>query len=187
MTARTKSTGAEKAAWMLIISSLLVIEVAAIRRDREASEGRMVNIASTVKQSLDQITGGGQFCYLWSENLGGGNATFSLMNSGALPLDRCFMVIHDNSPIKSKDDAEKAFLPLRAQEFGPVRPGANQMTTTGVILPCCSYYIQIFTRNDRFYETLTVNPDYPKNSRSTQTISIRDDKGKVIYEYPTKN
>jgi hypothetical protein len=34
MAGRTKATGAEKAAWMLIISTLLVIEVLAIRKDR---------------------------------------------------------------------------------------------------------------------------------------------------------
>jgi hypothetical protein len=35
MAARTKATGAEKAAWMLIISTLLVTEVLAIHKDRE--------------------------------------------------------------------------------------------------------------------------------------------------------
>ncbi len=38
MAARTKATGAEKAAWMLIISALLVIEVAAIKKERFFNE-----------------------------------------------------------------------------------------------------------------------------------------------------
>ena len=38
MAARTKATGPEKATWMLIISSLLIVEVLAIRKERQFNE-----------------------------------------------------------------------------------------------------------------------------------------------------
>jgi hypothetical protein len=41
MTARTKASGAEKAAWMMIISCLLVIEVSAIRKDRKENNDKI--------------------------------------------------------------------------------------------------------------------------------------------------
>jgi hypothetical protein len=44
MAARTKATGAEKAAWMLIISSLLVIEVLAIQKDRKLHDDEMASL-----------------------------------------------------------------------------------------------------------------------------------------------
>ena len=46
MTARTKASGPEKAVWMLIITSLLVSEVLAIRKDREANNGQMARLLS---------------------------------------------------------------------------------------------------------------------------------------------
>ncbi len=44
MTARTKASGAEKVVWMLIITSLLLSEVLAIRKDRAAHDDQLANI-----------------------------------------------------------------------------------------------------------------------------------------------
>jgi hypothetical protein len=44
MTARTKATGIEKAVWMVLISSLLVIEVLAIRKDRKEHDDALAKL-----------------------------------------------------------------------------------------------------------------------------------------------
>jgi hypothetical protein len=44
MAARTKATGAEKATWMLIISSLLVAEILAIHKDRQLHDAELANL-----------------------------------------------------------------------------------------------------------------------------------------------
>ena len=144
------------------------------------------HIAATAKQSLDQITGNHQFCYLSLLRLGTGQIGFWVRNSGTLPLERCYVVIFDNpTPTpKTPEEREKLFIPLVAREVGPVSPGPNQMTGTAIVLPCCPYKISIFTRNDRFLETLTVNPGYPTNSRSAESITVMDDKGRKVYVYP---
>jgi hypothetical protein len=136
-------------------------------------------------KALLEITGGGQYCYLTSMPTGMGTINLVVMNSGPLPLERCLVSIHENVPIKSAEDAERNFRPLVFKELGPVSPGPKQGITTGIILPIGSYYIQIYTRNDRFYETLTVNPDYPRDaSKGYETIEVRDDKWKLLYSQP---
>jgi hypothetical protein len=225
----TKIGSREKAVWLFVMFTLLLLEIKSVYQDRnehdeqqaearqrendsfqtiadginrtiitseqqfEATTADMKQlmhsasyIALTAKQSLDQITGNHQFCYLSSERLGNGQIGFLVMNSGPLPLERCYVVIFDNpsSIPKTPEEREKLFVPLVARELGPVLPGPNQMMGTAIVLPCCSYRISIFTRNDRFLETLTVNPDYPTNSRSFENTTVMDDKGRKVHVYP---
>jgi hypothetical protein len=61
MTARTKASGAEKAVWMLIITSSLVIEVLAIRKDRhEHDESLATLLAEEVGARKDAKTNFGE-------------------------------------------------------------------------------------------------------------------------------
>jgi hypothetical protein len=55
MAARTKATGAEKAAWMLIISALLVIEVGAIKKERFFNEQTEKSRAEEERQHFGVI------------------------------------------------------------------------------------------------------------------------------------
>jgi hypothetical protein len=160
----------------------------------KSAEGRIValsnGIALTAKKSLDQITGNGQFCYLMatlpvgSQN---GKAYFQLakMNSGSLPLDVCHVLIHDNSPIHSGADAQRAIAVMVDEQLGPLPPGktagksGTQGFGTNIVLPEGSYYIQINTRNDRFYETLTIHPNVP--GKGLESIEVRDDQWKIVY------
>ncbi|MGB2604396.1 MAG: hypothetical protein WBC78_12435 [Candidatus Sulfotelmatobacter sp.] len=64
MTARTKATGTEKAVWMLIISTLLVSEVLAIRKDRREHDEQTARLLQLEKESLDNITGGDSYAYV---------------------------------------------------------------------------------------------------------------------------
>ncbi len=51
MTARAKASGAEKAVWMLIITSLLLSEVLAIRKDRREHDDQLARILSEEVQA----------------------------------------------------------------------------------------------------------------------------------------
>jgi len=140
-------------------------------------------------KALQQITGGGQYCYLEAEPVGSGRIGFFVWNSGPLPLERCFVVIRENLTPKSAQDAVRQFQPIMVKELGPIAPGKNRGMGTDIVLPASSYYIQIHTRNDRFYETLTVHTDYPngKKGEGFQSIKIRDDKGRLVYSYPEQH
>jgi hypothetical protein len=136
--------------------------------------------------ALKEITGNGQYCYLMALPAGQGLAQLMVMNSGPLPLERCFVIVHGNFPVKSAQDAESRMRPLDLRELGPVARGKDQGITTDNVLPATSYYIQIITRNDRFYETLTIHSDYPNPQKHEgyETIKIRDEKWRVVYSSP---
>ncbi len=139
---------------------------------------------STSTLALNQITGGGQYCYLMALPDGPGKVVTVVMNSGPYPLERCFVRITDNSPIKSAQDAIARFNGIVAKELGPVAPSKNLGMTTDIVLPFGSYYMQITTRNDRFFETLTVNSPPYKKGEGFETIEVRNDKGKLVYSQP---
>jgi hypothetical protein len=142
--------------------------------------------------ALHQITGGGQFCYLMALPAGSANGRtvfgLAVMNSGPLPLDVCRVLIHDNSPIKSAADAERNFQVIVDRELGPLPPGTTQGQkgtqgfVTDIIVPEGSYYIQINTRNDRFYETLTIHPNVP--GKGLESIEVRDQQWKIVHSEP---
>jgi len=110
------------------------------------------------------------------------------MNSGPLPLDVCHVLIHENFQIKSATDAERAFQVLFDEQLGPLPPGkiagksGTQGFGTNIVVPEGSYYIQINTRNDRFYETLTIHPNVP--GKGLETIEVRNEQWKVVHSEP---
>jgi hypothetical protein len=64
MTARIKATGIEKAAWMIVISGLLVVEVMAIRKDRKEHDEVLATLIAGVNDNLKMQTGGDSFAYI---------------------------------------------------------------------------------------------------------------------------
>ncbi len=163
------------------------------KRHFDATMSTMEGLISTGNKSLAQETGNGQFCYLTAFPAAGtakSRVVFHLMkmNSGPLPLDVCHVLIHDNAPIRSAADAQRAFEILYDQQLGPLPPGkiAGRSGTEGfgtnMAVQEGSYYIQINTRNDRFYETLTIHPNIP--GKGLETIEVRDQKWKVVYSEP---
>lgn len=178
----TRISKRKKAVWTAVMFVLLGLELKSIfqdrnEHDREQGAARaeeldhFERIAKGIGTSIDQITGGDQYCWLSPERLPNGSNTFWLRNSGDLPLERCYVAIHDASPVKSAADANKRFVPLFAKELGPVSPGTSQMISTGIILPCCSYTITILTRNDSFMEL--IDPPTP--------VKVIGSKGKWMY------
>jgi hypothetical protein len=159
-------------------------------------------------KALNEITGGGQYCYLVA-NLRPpgpqGKVQLNVMNSGPLPLERCHVVTHRNLPYKPPMETPKtpeeikkygqdferqfnlAFVPIVVRELGPLPPGSRtpgsvQGVTTDILLEVGSYYIQIYTRDDWFYETLTIRK--PSNNEPFQTIVVKDEKGEVLPTQP---
>ena len=123
-------------------------------------------IASTTKQSLSQVTGDHEFCYLSAAipvgKTNDGKMGFSLNVAafGELPLDYCYVRILENRPRPSSEDFARQFAGIASKQLGPIAPGKVRGrngilgVSTGITLPEGSYYVQITTRNDRFYEML---------------------------------
>jgi hypothetical protein len=103
--------------------------------------------------------------------------------NGPLPLDVCHVLIHDNSPVRSAADALRNMQSLFDAQLGPLPPGevkgksGTEGFGTNMAVPEGSYYIQINTRNDRFYETLTIHPNVP--GKALETIEVRNERGKL--------
>lgn len=64
MTARTKASGPEKVAWMLIITSLLVSEVLAIREDRRKNDEQVAKLWYEEVAAINTLTGDESFAFL---------------------------------------------------------------------------------------------------------------------------
>jgi hypothetical protein len=143
-------------------------------------------------KALKQITGGGQYCYLMIGLPVGNNAwQMSVLNSGEMPLDICRVVVYDESntsPPKDFAEAMRQMRPIASEQVGPLAPGVIPHrqgmlgSWTNIVLPVGSYYIQITTRNDRFYETLTLSP--PQPGKAIEEIKITDELGKTVYQEP---
>jgi hypothetical protein len=155
--------------------------------------GASTNIARTANKSLAQVTGNGQFCYLMATiPVGQPNSPMqwqlAKLNSGPLPLDVCHVMIHENIQVKSAEDAERAIRVIADTQLGPLPPGkikghsGTQGFTTDIVVPEGSYYIQINTRNDYFYETLTIHPHVP--GKGLETIEVRNQDWKVVHSEP---
>jgi hypothetical protein len=164
------------------------------------------NAVTLSTKAVREITGGGQYCYLMAIPSAPGTAAIIVMNSGPLPLERCLVIIHRSVPFKPsvqnpktpeefeklqqemKSQFDLTFRPIVAKELGPVapgkKPGEGEGLLTDISLPFGSYYIQIITRNDRFYETLEIHPDYPNGKTGYESIEIKDQTGKAIYSSP---
>lgn len=144
------------------------------------------------QNALQQITGGGSYCYLMATvsvaTNTGTSWELAVMNAGEYPLDICHVLIHKNFQPKSAQDAEQLMEVIVDQQLGPLPPGKTKNGSEGfmtrIILPAGSYYIQINTRNDRFYETLTIHPD--DKSKGLEDIEVRDQKWNLVYQQPPK-
>ncbi|MGC2363484.1 MAG: hypothetical protein WA555_00575 [Candidatus Sulfotelmatobacter sp.] len=165
--------------------------IAADQQHFDATMSSMKRLVGTANKSLAQVTGNGQFCYLTPTGMPvsvGNKTMFRLakMNSGSLPLEVCHILVHENLQIKSEADAERAFQVLYDRQLGPLPPGKIAGVqgllgfATDIIVPEGSYYIQINTRNDRFYETLTVGKAVGKR------LEILNARGKIVYPEPSK-
>jgi len=143
-------------------------------------------IAKTAKQSLDQITGGGQFCYLRVEEKVQGGYLLMPMNSGPIPLAQCYVAIHPNPGPGALGYPQANFQIILARELGPLPPGPSRsLIKVPIVVPAGPYFIDIFTRNQMFVEFLTINSDYPKNGKPLETIEVRGGKaGKLLYKDP---
>ncbi len=232
MTVRAdRFTSFEKVVWVLISATLFIIEVKAVRRDRDEFAAQQLGLrkeenshfAGILQQNqnhfdtslrkmeaiaelsgkavyfssnaLQQITGGGQYCYLVGLPIGPGLIALGVVNSGPLPLDRCSVVVrHKEAPsAHSLEEAVKTFEPpLLTREFGPLPPGETihpsrgftLRFSTAVVEPLYdSYKVEIHTRNEDFTESLTVPPEVVagQNKDKFERIEIRDTKGKRIY------
>jgi hypothetical protein len=110
------------------------------------------------------------------------------MNSGPLPLDVCHVIVREDIPIKSVQDAQRAMSAIADKQLGPLPPGkikghsGTQGFGSNIVVPVGSYYIQINTRNDYFYETLKMHPLIP--GKGWETIEVRDKDGKVVFHEP---
>jgi hypothetical protein len=173
---------------------------AILKQDREQFRNTLAEMQSQVvlsrktitlsRDALQQLTAAGSFCYLEPFLLpypSDGQILWQLMvsNPSHFPLDVYRVAIHDNAPINSAEDADRNERILALRQLGPLPPGCTpggtvRGMTTDISVPQGSYYIQINTRNDWFYETLNIDP----NSRHTTApiVEIRDQNGKLIAE-----
>jgi len=103
------------------------------------------------------------------------------MNSGPLPLDICHVLVQRNLPIKSQEDAFRAMQVIVDRQLGPLPPGKDKGFATDIFLPEGSYYLQINTRNNRFYETLTMH-----TNPILEEIEVRDEKWNIVYSESKK-
>jgi hypothetical protein len=169
------------------------IQFAATMSRTQAMLRKEQKITETTNKSLDQLTGGGQFCYLMAiepVRLNDGRLAFQLakMNSGPLPLDVCHVLIHEDFPPKSAADAARLMNVIVDRQLGPLPPGKVSGTqgtlgfSTDIILPEGSYYIQINTRNNRFYENLAIHPNV--KDKGLEDIEVRDQKYNLVYSEP---
>lgn len=169
--------------------------------------GEMKQLAGLSRQAItlssnavQQVTGGGQFCYLQpmiSLGTADGKAWFQMavFNSGPLPLPVCHVDIHDVSQVKNSGFAgvDRALLVMVDQELGPIPPGKPSGGNAGspygrsvdIRLPEGSYHILISTRNDQFFEDLTVRAEGDKQAGPKDMV-VHDWNGKVIFPEPEK-
>src|SRR5712692_1429150 len=144
--------------------------------------------------TLQQITGGGQFCYLMGFSAGPELIGLGAVNSGPLPLERCDVVVTKNTAKPTPKSLEESLKtlepPLLSKEYGPVPPGVTIHPTKGfsleisgaVVVPRFdSYKIDIHTRNGHFTETLTLSPNEFIGDSGSERIKIIDSRGKQVY------
>ena len=131
-------------------------------------------------KALNQITGGGQFCWLMAVPLGEEQFPLAAMNSGNLPLERCRVVIRKADHSSKMEEYTNLLHPLWVEELGPLAPIKDGGPQTKIMLPIGSYSIDIQTRNDRFIESLTIEP----KSQGFATVEVRDLKHRLLYASP---
>lgn len=144
-------------------------------------------VARTTQESLAQVTGNGQFCYLMAITRPGadvqklGLLPLYKMNSGRLPLDECHVMVSYNTP----DDPARNSQILFNEDVGPIPPrnlgGTGDRLRTNISVKAGPYFIEIHTRNNRFFETLIL--DSTLNMYS-QKIEVRNQEGRVVYSFP---
>jgi hypothetical protein len=151
-------------------------------------------IAQKTNQSLQQLTGGGQYCYLSAYSVEdkyslrsqpklAGKIDLFVSNSGPIPLERCLVTIRNSTNREALDRTKGFISPLIFREVGPVPP-AGTTTETGITLPRDTYYINILTRNDAFFEILTIHSESEmKTDGRFESIEIRDKKGKALANF----
>ena len=117
MAARTKASGAEKAIWMLLISSLLVIEVLAIRKDRQVHDAELANLLSEEDENLKTATGGDSFCYLEAFSFAPTGVTMAAVCSGKYPIYGLAARVFDPLIFRQSHDITKATVWMQIGEM----------------------------------------------------------------------
>jgi hypothetical protein len=147
MTARTKASGYEKAAWMLLMFGLLFVELKAIRKDRLDNEARQAQADKELKQNfsgiaegirtsiaesdrnvavtmgktnkvLNNITGGNSFAYVAPQNFYGDQFPGVVWNNGEQALSGLTLTIaHTSDPVEVWGAA--FFQPIFIGTIGP--------------------------------------------------------------------
>jgi hypothetical protein len=135
--------------------------------------------------TMNQITGGNQFCYLspmifYSSDK---NIRLARANSGQLPLEVCNVDIYQSpKPVTGPNDFYMDYLKfVLRQKLGPVPPGTNEFMGTDIVVPVGHYCIRIFTRNDQFFELLNIHPE---DKNSAYDGKILNTKGQVVKKLP---
>jgi len=147
----------------------------------ESTMDRTEKIVGLSRQSLDQITGGGQYCYVTPRGEVRGIHQLAVLNSGALPLSRCFVIIRKGIPPKTFQDFMR---PVLSQDLGFVPPGKNQGVATAVGLTAGDYSIMMTTRNATFYEELRIHPSKANPNSYDIRYKIYTADGNVLLEVP---
>lgn len=163
------------------------------QRDFDATMTRITSlliketeIAETTHESLEQITGGRQFCYLTVLDVLQSGYSLAPVNSGPIPLTQCYVAIHSNLDPGTPGWPLANFQVIFARELGPLPPGPSRMLIkVPIVVPSGNYFIDIFTRDQMFTEFLKINPGYPKNGKPLETIEVRGGKpDRVLYKSP---
>jgi hypothetical protein len=142
-------------------------------------------IATTATESLHQVTGNHQFCYimvlrLFTPTSTGIEEKYRLvaLNSGPVPID-CHVQVEDNisgrSPTGMMFDEELRELPPGK---APGKEGTPGIITDMDVLPG-TYYIHLYTRNDYFKETLIVH-SY-ESGGPPESVEILSSQGRILY------
>ena len=141
---------------------------------------RAIKISTT---ALSEVTGMGAFCFL---SPGGppsnSGMLLAVMNSSdTLPVTRCRVIIFKLPPDKSTEaEMRQAFNPVAIEELGSLIPGKNSGRLTNVRITPGKYYIQIETRNESFFEFLTLNPIIDKPQGPLFTCQVKDKSQKEV-------
>lgn len=155
-----------------------------IASEKEHFDSTMLKIKGLVKTTTNeqaQITGNGEFCYLMPSSLPDTDHKYALivLTSGTLPLELCNVNIQRTDaqePDGSRLMIDRHLGPL-SPSHAPGRIGATGFATD-IRVPAGSYFVFIFTRNDRFYEGFEIRD---VRGSSSVTLSVHGRNGKILH------
>lgn len=162
-----------------------------MRKSNELADSSKRNLDLT-QHSLNQITGGDQFCYLIPITQVGQNQwRIAVINSGRYPLAFCHVIVHkhfnadEGLRLMATPEGRATVMAATEKWFGPLPAGKQGFASDLVLETATNYDIQIYTWNGQFAETLFINQDWVKRHVPLNFVQVNGGPGwKVLYHDP---